>query len=128
MDFGNLHLQVTLPMSFVGHGVFPSAEFEHFELSSLDGPSYLGHDFRARQDRGANMGSLVIFDQQNLVQFYSILPLGELAPFDINKIALAEKVLFSAVFYDCVHRKLQKSGYFAKFRPWPFDQSAGMLY
>ena len=115
-------------MSFVRTGVLSPSEFEHLELGSLDRPIYLGHDLRARQDRGANMGSLFIFDQQNLVQFYSILPLGDLTPFDINNVALAEKVLFSAVFYDCVHRKLQKSVYFAKSRPWAFAQSPGMLY
>ena len=128
MDFDNLHLQVFLPVSLVRAGVFSPSEFEHFELGSLDSPIYLGYDLGARQDRGANMGPLVILDQQNLVQFYSILPLSELAPFDINNVALAEKVLFSAVFYDCVHRKLQKSVYFAKSRPWAFAQSPGMLY
>ena len=107
-------------MSFVRTRVFSPPEFEHLELGSLDRPIYLGHDLRARQDRRANMGSLVIFDQQNLLEFYSILPLGELTPFDINNVALAKKVLFSAIFYNCVHRKLQKSVYFAKSRRWPF--------
>jgi len=107
-------------MSFVRTGVLSPSEFEHLELGSLDRPIYHRHDLRARQDRGANMGSLVIFDQQNLVQFYSILPLGDLTPFDINNVALAEKVLFSAVFYDCIHPKLRKSVSFANFWPWPF--------
>ncbi len=115
-------------MSFVRTGVLSPSEFEHLELGSLDRPIYHRHDLRARQDRGANMGSLVIFDQQNLVQFYSILPLGELATFDINNVALAEIVLFSTVFYDCVHHKLQKSVYFAKSQPYLFAQPLGMLY
>ncbi len=115
-------------MSLVRHGILPSSEFQHFELSSLDGPTYLGHDFGARQDRGAHMGPLFVFDQQNLVQFYRILSLGQIALVDIKNVILADKVLFSAVFYDCVHHKLRKSVSFANFYPWLFAKSLRMLY
>ncbi len=81
-------------MSFVCTGVFSPSELEHLQFLSLSRPIYLGYHLGSRQDRGANMGSLVIFDQQNLVQLYGILPSGDLTPFDINNIPLAEAVLF----------------------------------
>ena len=127
MDLGNAHPQVFLPMSFVCTGVFSPSELEHLQFLALNRPSYLGYHLGSCQDRRPYVGPLIVFHQQDLVQLYGILPSGDLTPFDINNIPLAEAVLFSAVFYDCLHCKLQKGVYFAKSWPWPFDQSTGML-
>ena len=81
-------------MSFVRTGVLSPSELEHLLFLALNRPIYLGYHLGSRQDRRPYVGPLIVFHQQNLVELYGILPRGDLTPFEVNNIPLAEAVLF----------------------------------